>query len=243
MWLMCLTMRALVISDIHGNYEALKSVLRDAGPYDEVIVLGDLVDYGPDPDLVIDELRSIKPLIVRGNHDEAVLRGVDCRSGPQLHEASVYTRENITLRKLGGIDLECLKQATYRVVRDLGSIRVFAAHASVKDPLYKYLYPWLSEEVFTDYLGAEGINYVLIGHTHYQFLRPLRSGVRVINPGSVGQPRDGDWRAAYALISDSGEIAFRRVKYSVEITISRLKELIGETKHYVKLSSILRGGK
>ena len=234
-------MNILIISDIHGNYEALKSVLLDAGSYDEVIVLGDLVDYGPDPDLVIDEIRSLNPLIVKGNHDEAVSKGVDCRAGPLLHDASVYTREHITLSKLGKEDINWLRNLQYTIIKDLGNAKLFIAHASVKDPLYKYIYPWLSEEVLKDYLNAEGINYVVIGHTHYQFLRPTTFGIKVINPGSVGQPRDGDWRAAYSIISDSGEVIFKRVKYDVNLTLYKLKELLNESLHYNKLSHILRG--
>lgn len=236
-------MRILVISDIHGNYEALKSVLENAGPYDYMIVLGDLVDYGPDPDLVIDEIRSLNPSIIRGNHDEAVSEGIDCRAGPSLHEASVYTREHITLRKLGDEDIKWLRTLRYWVSKDIGSLRLYGAHASIKDPLYKYLYPWLSEEVFKDYLMVDEVNYVLIGHTHYQFLRPTTFGVKVLNPGSVGQPRDGDWRAAYALISDSGDVVFKRTKYDIPTTLAKLKELLSETPHYYRLANILKEGK
>ncbi len=240
---MVLGLKTLIISDIHGNYEALKSVLSDSGSYDEVIVLGDLVDYGPDPDLVIDEVRSLKPAIVRGNHDEAVAEGTDCRAGPSLHDASVYTRQHITLRKLSKEDIKWLKNLSYATKKDLGHIKLFIAHASVKNPLYKYLYPWVNEETLKDYLMVDGVNYVLIGHTHYQFLRPTTFGIKVMNPGSVGQPRDGDWRAAYAVIDDSGNILFKRTKYDVHSTIRKLKELINATPYCEKLSCILKEGK
>jgi len=236
-------LKTLIISDIHGNYVALKAVLKEASGYDDVIVLGDLVDYGPDPDLVIDEVRSMNPTIVRGNHDEAVAEGVDCRAGPSMHDSSIYTRKYITLMKLGERDVRWLRSLRYSVTKYLGSNRLFIAHASVKDYLYKYLYPWMNEDDARNYLWVEGFNYVIIGHTHYQFLRPTTFGIKVLNPGSVGQPRDGDWRAAYALISDSGEVTFRRVKYEVNETLSRLKGLIGGSQHYVKLSKILMTGK
>ncbi len=74
-------MKILILSDIHGNYEALKSVFDKVGKFDEVLVIGDMVDYGPDPEVVIDFIRSLGAKVVKGNHDEAVASGVDCMCG------------------------------------------------------------------------------------------------------------------------------------------------------------------
>jgi predicted phosphodiesterase len=231
----------LVISDIHGNAEAFRAVISDAENYDDVVVLGDLVDYGPDPGKVIDEVKSLGARVVRGNHDEAVVKGIDCRAGPSLHEVSVYTREKITLPQLSKADIAWLGSLPYEIRLDLGFSEVIAAHASLKDKLFKYLYPWLGDEVMKEYLPLpRGV--ALVGHTHYQFLRPTSFGIKIANPGSVGQPRDGDWRAAYMLISEDG-ISFRRVKYDVQAVLRKLKVLIDVGRYYEALANILLTGK
>ncbi len=233
-------MRVLVMSDIHGNAEALKAVIDDARDYDDVIILGDLVDYGPEPGKVIDEVRSLGARAIRGNHDEAAVMGIDCRAGPSLHEVSVYTREKITLAQLSRADKAWLGSLPYEIKLDLGPNEVVAVHASIKDKLFKYLYPWLGDEVIEDYIPLHG-GAVLVGHTHYQFLRPTGFGLKVVNPGSVGQPRDGDWRAAYLLVSEEG-ISFRRVKYDVNTVLNKLKELVDVRKYYEVLARILLRG-
>ena len=91
-------MRILVLSDVRGNVDALKAVVKHAGKWDYLWVLGDLVDYGPEPHIVVDMIRELKPdVIVRGNHDHAVAYNVDCRCNTATHELSVYTRLNFFL--------------------------------------------------------------------------------------------------------------------------------------------------
>ena len=103
-------MRVLVISDVHGNADALRAVLEDAGRWDDVWVLGDLVDYGPEPQVVVDMVRELRPgLVVRGNHDNAVAFGVDCLCDPKVHELSVYTRQAISARLLSREQVEWLR--------------------------------------------------------------------------------------------------------------------------------------
>jgi len=92
--------RLLILSDIHGNMPALEKILESIEKYDDVIVLGDLVDYGLHPGEVIDLLKSIGAKIVRGNHDHAAAYRVDCRCGEATHWLSVWFRENITLELL-----------------------------------------------------------------------------------------------------------------------------------------------
>jgi len=235
-------MKVLVLSDIHGNIEALNAVLNQVSNYDEVLVLGDLVDYGPDPDEIIDLIKGINAKVIKGNHDEAVVKGTDCRAGKYLHDVSIYTRENITLKKLGRPDIRWLSGLPYEENVSIGSLKGVAVHASVKDRLYKYLYPWLSDDVFRDYIEINNVDIVLVGHTHFQFIRPTSFKVKVVNPGSVGQPRDGDWRAAYALI-DEDKILMGRVKYNVEATLKKLRRLVPIRDYYVKLHEVLTAAK
>jgi len=239
--------RTLLISDIHGNYEALKAVLNDAHSlrFDEVVVLGDLVDYGPDPDLVVDEVRSLKPkAIVRGNHDHAVGYGVDCGCGPATHAASVYTREEISLKKLSSNDVKWLASLpTKATLKALGLEGVLATHATPAEELHDYLYPWFSDDrVAASLKDFEGPA-LLVGHTHYQFTVRRLGKYLIVNPGSVGQPRDGDPRAAYAIIDDEATtITFRRVKYDVNATIRKLENLVKVGEHLELLKKLLLTG-
>ncbi len=229
--------RILVLSDIHGNYPALRTVLSSIRGYDEVLVLGDLVDYGPQPGEVIDELRSIGARIVRGNHDEAAAYGVDCKCGEATHRLSVWFREHVTIPLLSDNDRGFLAGLPLRLNLEIAGRNGEAVHAAPRNPLYAYLYPWLRDEEacrlalkpalrLTDRdRGCPKGKVVIVGHTHYQFHRYVQ-GTLILNPGSVGQPRDGDPRVSYALIDTStGTVSFNRVEYPVEETIRRLREL------------------
>lgn len=227
--------RILLLSDIHGNLEALRAVLGAVRGWDEVVVLGDLVDYGPSPGEVIDEVRSLGARVVRGNHDHAVAYGVDCRCGEETHWLSVWFRENVTLRLVGSADRAYL--AGLPLKAHIESVGGVAVHAAPSNPLYEYLHPWLPDEEVCSRLrvsvrlqprGGSGEcprGLFLVGHTHRQFLRVARGAV-VVNPGSVGQPRDGDPRAAYAVIdTETGRVEFGRVEYSIEGVLRRLESL------------------
>jgi len=131
-------MRTLIINDLHGNLPALEAVLNSES-YDGVIVLGDLVDYGPFPGEVIDVLRSIEAKIIQGNHDHAVGYGVDCRCGDKTHWVSVWFRENVTNELLSQNDKKYLAKLPLYLENE-DSLFV---HGSPSDPLCDYLYPWI----------------------------------------------------------------------------------------------------
>ena len=229
-------MRILVISDVHGNLPALEAVLGAARGYDEVIVLGDLVDYGPWPGEAIDRVRSLGARVVRGNHDHAVAYGVDCRCGEATHWLSTWFRENITIPSLSKGDREWLAGLPHRLTLP-GDPGATAVHAAPANPLYAYLHPWLRDQEACRLLspstrlapgetrGCRARGLYLVGHTHYQLLRVI-SGARVVNPGSVGQPRDGDPRASYAIVDlETGEATLARVRYDVDRVIAMVKGL------------------
>lgn len=225
-----------MVSDVHGNIEALKSVVEGVGGWDGLIVLGDLVDYGPRPGEVIDYLREHDAIIVRGNHDHAVAYGVDCRCGEETHWLSVWFRENVTNRLISDRDKEFLASLPLKRELDFNGGRIVLVHAAPSNPLYSYLYPWLGDSDMCSMLkrrvrlsarkdGCSGGGMYLVGHTHFQFLRIVR-GTLIANPGSVGQPRDGDPRAAYALLDpEEGGVSFGRMSYDVEKVIGDLKGL------------------
>jgi predicted phosphodiesterase len=225
-------MRYLVLSDIHSNLEALEAVLRasDAQGYDAVLVLGDLVGYGADPNAVVDRVRTLKPTaIVRGNHDK-VAAGLDDAEdfNPMAKSAAHWTRESLTPDTLEY--LRALPEGP-RIVDDMIEI----CHGS---PLDEDLY------VVADIDAARSIAVTrtpicLFGHTHVaisarmDLLRCLlidapqghsefptaiaADSKYLINPGSVGQPRDGDSRAAYAIADLKQKVVtLYRVAYPIE---------------------------
>ena len=133
----------LIISDIHGNLMASRRILEAVKGWDEVLVLGDLVDYGPYPGEVLDTLREVGARILRGNHDHAAAYGVDCRAGAQVHWLSVWTRENITLKQLSKADRAFLSSLPLSLELDLGDATAKAYHASPKGPTLR-LHPPLA---------------------------------------------------------------------------------------------------
>ncbi|MEB3765363.1 MAG: metallophosphatase family protein [Desulfurococcales archaeon] len=247
--------RILVISDIHGNLDSLSSVINFVNNYDEVIVLGDLVDYGPEPGEVIDRLREAGARFVRGNHDDAVGFGRDCRCGEKTHWVSLWFRENITNKILDETDKEFLRNLPGRLSLEIDNMIIEAVHGSPASPLYGYLHPDLGDREMCSVLRPSlrlkeksidnecpNGKVFLVGHTHIQFLRIVK-GALVANPGSVGQPRDGDPRAGYLIINtDTGTFTFGRVKYDVERVIRKLRDLGIPDPYYGFLAQLLRTG-
>jgi predicted phosphodiesterase len=232
-------MKILVISDLHANWPALEAVLA-AESFDRLFVIGDLVSYGPHPREVGDYVRAHAALVVRGNHDNALALGVDCRCAPSSKPLAETTRavHRVLLsaeqqRWLGRLPF------TSSVVEDGRAF--YAVHASPRNHLFRYtLVPAASDEHVRRQVSHVRADYVLLGHTHFPMLRPSGRGL-VLNPGSVGQPRDGDPRAAYALVED-GVATLKRAAYDVERTVGDLKRLPLEGRIVDQLAAILRTG-
>jgi predicted phosphodiesterase len=229
--------RYLVVSDLHSNREALDAVLEDArGQYDQVVCCGDLVGYGPDPNGVVDWARANLNSVIRGNHDRACTGIEDLEwFNPVARAASVWTMARLT-----PTNFEYLKQLP------AGPLRVNGFQLIHGSPLDEdeYLMSGADVRNVFDYLDT-GVSF--FGHTHlqcgyarangyFQVMRHLdgfdseiwhrldRDGIYLINAGSVGQPRDGDPRAAYALFdSDALEVVQRRVKYDFHTTRRKIE--------------------
>ena len=232
-------MRALIISDIHGNSIALKKVL-DVEKYDAVWFLGDITDYGPNPDEVLDIMRELKPDIwVTGNHDYANAFNVDCHCGEKTHELSVYTRENITQKMLSKEDIKFLKNLPLKQEKEIKGSRYYFVHACPKEPLYGYMFDF-DPECMKNELGIKlEPCTVVYGHTH--FPRNGKSGeYGYFNPGSVGQPRDGNPLASYGIYD--GKFHLKHVKYDVDEVVRRIRAMNLEKKYEEMLITILRNG-
>jgi diadenosine tetraphosphatase ApaH/serine/threonine PP2A family protein phosphatase len=225
-------MRALVVSDIHGNLQALQAVLSAAGSFDELWNLGDIVGYGANPNEVIDTVRPLARINVRGNHDR-VCCGLTSSQGfnPVAAEAAEWTHRHLT-----PANLEWLRSMPQGPI--LASQRALCAHGS---PLNEDHYIISMRDAWTP-LQRMATEITFFGHTHvqgafsqqapeWQEIRPIYNtqnepeqfsidlpvGSRhLINPGSVGQPRDADWRAAFAIYDTATEhVTFFRIPYDV----------------------------
>ncbi len=240
-------MRILVVSDIHANYSALEAVLRDAGQYDETWCLGDLIGYGPDPNMVIEELRRLPSLTcMLGNHDVAVLGRMELAAfNGDARRSLTWTLNVLTADNMDF--LRSLPQTT--------GVRgdVTLAHGSPRDPVWEYVLNTLSARLNFEHFSTP---YCFVGHSHIQSMfeldetsdrvsmalakvgqpRALKPRA-IINPGSVGQPRDRDPRAAYAIYDTEGHTwEPRRVDYDIEGVQQRVRDAGLPEKHALRLA-------
>ena len=233
-------MRYLIVSDLHANLEALQAVLAaTVGDYSEIICCGDLVGYGPDPDPVVDWVRSSVAAVVRGNHDR-VCAGLD---DPEQFNQSARAAAYWTRGHLKPENLEYLRDLPLGP-REVAE-RFTILHGSPRDEDEYVTTSWEAEEAFQ--LLPHPISF--FGHTHLQggFLRspnalaetlpmhvPRAKTRRVwqirsdqtyyFNPGSVGQPRDGDNRAAFAIYDTAGFVEFGRAIYDIASTMTKMRQ-------------------
>ena len=220
-------MRIALISDIHSNLEALKAVWRGVKKADAILCMGDLVGYGASPNEVVEFVREQMKkrtfLCVRGNHDNAIAFGAEWGFNPYAREAVRWHQRVMTIE-----NLEFLRRLPVRqLFTDDTGRSYLLIHGSPRAPLDEYLFPWLPDSEFRAVLSYIKQDDLLVGHTHIPMLKVFE-GRRIINPGGVGQPRDGDWRAAYAVINTEEEppdnVEFHRVEYDVEESARKIVE-------------------
>ncbi len=212
-------MRLLIISDVHGNKEALDAVM--AVPHDDVICLGDLVDYGPSPGECIDLLIDQKISTIMGNHDSAVAFRMDCGCGYQYKHLSQSTRE-YTWAVLRDTQIEFLRKLPLNHERMENGKKLYFAHGSPVS-FYDYIKPDTTEDAIKELIKGVDAEFIFIGHSHLPFVRKV-GDVTLVNPGSVGQPRDGDTRASCAVF-DTGTLQAEiiRVEYDVEGVFRKIR--------------------
>lgn len=227
-------MKLLILSDIHGNWPALEAVLRAEPRFDAVAFCGDVVDYGPCPVECLHWLRDHARHGVRGNHDNALAFGRDCRCLGSFQEYSLATRAwHQTL--LGDADRQFLRGMPTIAWFEWAGQHVRMAHATPQGDLFEYLRP----DQWGDRVRDLHADCVLLGHTHVQGVRTF-GGVTVVNPGSVGLARDGGGEACYAVCA-GGEVALRRVPYDVERTVALLDRAPLPRPVIEGLARVLRG--
>jgi len=203
--------RFVVVSDIHSNLQALQAVLG-AAEEEEVYCLGDLVGYGASPNEVLELLKDRGAKAVMGNHDNAAVTGDTGWFNARAAMAVLWTRANLTEENVA-----YLSRLPMQLREDLEGVKAYMAHGSPDDQLREYVDPRTHGDLFQHYLAKTGSALVALGHTHVPYSWGGERG-RVFNPGSVGQPRDGDPRAAYAMVTVDGgssSLDLRRAEYDV----------------------------
>jgi diadenosine tetraphosphatase ApaH/serine/threonine PP2A family protein phosphatase len=219
-------MRALVISDIHANLPALEAVLADAPQFDAAWCLGDLVGYGPDPNECVERIAGLPNLhCIMGNHDAAAVGVIEVDAfNPDARKTVLWTRERLT-----PANKEYLKNLPDRIKLEF----ITLVHGSPFKPIWEYLLDTRSATISFEFYDTP---YCFVGHTHLPVLFHLpddRTTAQLIvpehvsqmtlaprailNPGSVGQPRDRDPRSAYAIL-DTADFTWEwhRVQYNIQ---------------------------
>jgi diadenosine tetraphosphatase ApaH/serine/threonine PP2A family protein phosphatase len=229
--------RITLVSDVHANLSALEAVLQDAEQHnalDELWALGDLVGYGPQPAECLALLRKYPFHTVTGNHDLAAVGGMDTSDfNPEAAAANAWTAKQLSKE-----DAEYLSGLPEVLIRD----GITMVHGSLRRPVWEYIF---GEDAAAAQFDRQETPYSLVGHTHVPMVfeevpgrrRPivwplshgdvleLRERRLIVNPGGVGQPRDGDPRAAYGIYdADERTISVYRIPYDIERTQEAMKE-------------------
>ena len=238
-------MRILVISDIHANLTALDTVLTDAGEFDAAWCLGDLVGYGPDPNECIAKVRALPNLrCIIGNHDAAALNQIDTKTfNMEARQALEWTQKTLTESSISF--LSSLQQKI-----EINNVTL--THGSPRHPVWEYLMDPQTAALNFDYFSTP---YCFVGHTHLPVVytreekklvvykptpnnKITLSPRMIINPGSVGQPRDHDPRAAYVIYNtEENTWDYRRLTYDIPAVQTRMADALLPERHIVRLQA------
>lgn len=238
-------MRILVISDIHANLTALDTVLTDAGEFDAAWCLGDLVGYGPDPNECIAKVRALPNLrCIIGNHDAAALDQIDTATfNLEARQALEWTQKTLTESSISF--LSSLQQ-----IIEINNVTL--THGSPRHPVWEYLMDSQTAALNFEYFSTP---YCFVGHTHlpvvytreekkFVVYKPTPNNKitlsprTIINPGSVGQPRDHDPRAAYVIYNpEENTWDYRRLTYDIPAVQTRMADAQLPERHIVRLQA------
>jgi putative phosphoesterase len=201
-----------LITDVHSNAVALKAVLSvlDDSRMERILHAGDIVGYNPYPNETIELFKKNNMISIAGNHDSALVTGDTSGFNPYAKAALEWTRNEVSPDNSAYIKgLKNIESIT------IDEKKIVLVHGSPFD-IDEYIYP---EDVSPGLLSAANADILVLGHTHIQFKKEYREGI-IVNPGSVGQPRDGNPGAAFAVLdTESGKIDLKRAAYDIEKVI------------------------
>lgn len=209
-------MKLAIVSDIHSNIAALRAVIssiRERG-CERILCLGDTVGYNANPNECVEALTTMEATVVQGNHDWAATTGHTRGFNPIAVAGVEYSKRVLTVPNK---DVLAKLPTSEHLHLDAKDLKAF--HGSPRDPLMEYLFPSAPAPVWKQMAAAAGSpDVVALGHTHLPMAKPA-GGTLFVNPGSVGQPRDGDPRASYGIL-DVPILEFEvvRVEYDIEAT-------------------------
>lgn len=227
-------MRILLVADIHANWPALQAINE---PHDLCVFLGDLVDYGLEPAPCIDWVRRRAKYAIRGNHDHDTAQNVAVEGTTGFRYLTAVTVP-LTRQLLNPVDLRFLADLPTTEMVTLHDTRYLFVHGTPRDPLDEYARPDL--EYWSRRLVDVEADVVCVGHTHNPYALEVGNTL-VINPGSVGLPRDGDPRASYAVLED-GKVELKRVAYPVEETVRVIQKSTLPDPAKEMLAEVYRAG-
>jgi putative phosphoesterase len=227
-------MRILLLGDIHANWPALQAINE---PHDLCLCLGDLVDYGVEPAPCIAWARQHAHYSVRGNHDHGVAQNVTV-SGRNGYKYLTGVTRAVSRSRTSADDVRYLARLPVTRLLTLDDTRFLLVHATPRDPLDEYA-PG-DRQFWARRLENVDADVVCVGHTHQPYVLEV-DGKLVVNPGSVGQPRDGDPRASYAVL-DNFNVELKRVEYPVEDTVRAVQDSPLPDEAKAMLAEVLRTG-
>jgi len=204
-------MEITIIADVHANLPALEAVLAETQGL-EVFCCGDLVGYTAFPNETVELIRNLGIKCIMGNHDYAVATGDFTRLNDSAKKAAIWTA-----KVLSEDNLKFLANLPKSYV----GTRFTAFHGSPRDPLFDYIFQNVSDEILSSFLGTAST--LILGHTHLSFIRKI-GGKIIFNPGSVGQPRDRDPRASYAILdTKDNEAVIKRASYDIDSVVKEIR--------------------
>lgn len=227
-------MRILLVADIHANWPALQAIQE---PYDICLFLGDLVDYGLEPGPCIEWVRKNATYGVRGNHDHHTAQFVKVNGKNGFKYLTSVTRP-VTQERISSTDRRFLASLPVSRMITLENTCYLMVHATPRDPMDEYAAADVN--FWTPRLQDLHSTVVCVGHTHFPYVLEVGDNL-VVNPGSLGQPRDGDPRASYAIIDDH-RVDLKRIEYPVQDTIRTVLESPLPEQAKTMLTEVYRTG-
>lgn len=212
--------RISVIADLHSNQTAFEKVLEHMPRVDRVICAGDLVGYGACPNEIVELVRSRDVLTVIGDHDYAVSKDDFSLLDSRAREAALWT-----CKELKDKNFEFLRGLPQSTTFSIEGRDIYIVHGSPRDPLEGSIYPEISNQFLVKFTQKVDADIVVLGHTHLPVERTIQ-GKLIINPGSVGQPRDRDPSTSYMVLKLGRkiEVELERLSYDVDSAVKAIRK-------------------
>jgi predicted phosphodiesterase len=229
-------MKRLWIADVHASLPAFEAVLTDAGAVDDIVFIGDIVGCGPHPSACVDLLRQLDAKVVIGNHDASVI-AIKSIATKRPHSVIVENWDEWTFNQLNESQLSYIEALPRELTVISGGVEVRVMH---NPPGVPYLCQSMPDSVIANYLRNVPYPVVFCGHSHRQIDRTV-NGHRYVCIPPVGQSRNGDTRAGYAIEND-GVLSFHYVPYDIEQVVVDIKNIGLPEKYCKRWISFLRAG-